>query len=85
METRPSDVIEQRPPTKLVNLAVYTGQWLGDKRHGFGCQDYPDGILYEGMWRDDRESGFGQLHYVEGKRYVGDWSDGKANGLGSYH
>ena len=27
---------------------IYEGQWLGELKHGFGVQKWPDGAIYEG-------------------------------------
>eukprot|EP01047_Picozoa_sp_COSAG01_P042403 COSAG01_NODE_3700_length_5780_cov_207.494631_6_plen_95_part_00 len=32
---------------------VYDGEWLEDKRHGFGVMEWPDGRRYEGQWHND--------------------------------
>ena len=40
--------VEDRPTFSFQSGAQYTGQWLGNKRHGAGVQSWPDGALYEG-------------------------------------
>ena len=46
-----------RGPVTLINQAVYTGQWLGDKRDGFGHIVWPDKSSYEGEWKNDKIHG----------------------------
>lgn len=66
----------------------YVGNWVGDKKEGFGTQTWTTGDKYEGEWRDGRQNGKGSLWKVEGgrlrKRYAGDWADGKRTGLGVF-
>jgi len=41
------------------NQHMYTGEWLGGRRHGFGRMDWNKNIIYEGVWTDDKSDGKG--------------------------
>ena len=41
----------------LQSGAVYTGEWLGEAREGWGKQEWTDGSRYEGEWRADKANG----------------------------
>lgn len=40
-------------------LMVYTGEFQGRERHGYGTMVYEDGSEYEGQWRRGRRNGHG--------------------------
>jgi hypothetical protein len=67
--------------------SVYSGQLLGDERHGQGRCIYPAGEsgcdVYDGSWLDDRAHGNGVYTSCQGARYSGQWSDGDRHGIGS--
>lgn len=52
---------------------VYTGSFLGKKRHGQGRMDYPSGAFYEGEWRDNKRHGHGKYDYSDGRLFEGEW------------
>lgn len=52
-------------------LAKYTGDTLGQMRHGRGKQLYDDGTTYEGEWFKDQRYGYGTLKSNEGEIYLG--------------
>uniref|UniRef100_A0A8C5FQ13 Uncharacterized protein n=1 Tax=Gadus morhua TaxID=8049 RepID=A0A8C5FQ13_GADMO len=31
----------------------YEGEWLGNKRHGYGCTAFPDGTKEEGKYKQN--------------------------------
>ena len=35
-------------PFKFENGAIFTGEWEGSDRHGYGVQVWPDGAKYDG-------------------------------------
>ena len=63
------------------NGLQYTGEWLSDKRHGFGKQQFDNGDVYFGQWRDDLQEGDGTFQ-KQGYKYVGQWSLGHRHGNG---
>jgi len=44
-----STVKEKRPVFTFKSGAVYDGEWIGDRREGYGVQKWPDGARYEGF------------------------------------
>jgi len=65
--------------------SVYSGQWAGNNRHGFGTQSWPDGAGYVGIWRNNKAEGRGSFTFPDGGVYIGEWKDNKFHGLGAYH
>merc|ERR1712176_1698420 len=57
---------EPRPEFNFETGASYTGQWWGNRRHGFGVQAWPDGATYEGEWRMNRAYGKGRFSHKTG-------------------
>ena len=39
-----------KPPHTFKSGAVYHGQWIGNKRDGYGSQEWPDGARYDGTY-----------------------------------
>ena len=64
--------------------AIYTGQILNGKQHGYGIQEWSDGAKYEGEWENGRTNGYGTFYHPGGDIYKGYWKDDKANGRGVY-
>ena len=64
--------------------AVYTGQILNGKQHGYGIQEWNDGAKYEGEWENGKTNGYGTFYHPGGDIYKGYWKDDKANGRGIY-
>lgn len=56
----------------------YKGEYLNDKRHGFGVFKWPNGRIYTGPWVNGRQHGLGFIE-IPGKpapRQV-EWANGK--------
>ena len=79
-----NNAIEERGDVVFKNGAVYKGQWLGQMKHGFGVQTWPDGARYEGFWKYNKACGRGKFWHVDGDVFEGEWLDDKANGYGVY-
>ena len=75
---------EARDAFNFKNGAVYTGEWLGEFRDGYGVQVWPDGAQYKGNWYNNKADGFGRFFHVDGDRFEGNWKIDKANGKGVY-
>ena len=45
MTIDPNGQLEDKGEVIFKNGAVYKGQWLGDMKHGYGVQVWPDGAL----------------------------------------
>mmetsp|Transcript_1297 Transcript_1297/g.3160 ORF Transcript_1297/g.3160 Transcript_1297/m.3160 type:complete len:932 (+) Transcript_1297:106-2901(+) len=71
-----------RPTFKFKNGSEYTGEWMGNKRHGTGLQQWPDGSRYEGRWLNDMMHGKGRFTHEDGSYYEGDWRKNKQQGNG---
>ena len=66
--------------------STYDGQWLGEKKHGFGEWRSGDGLAwYKGEWEDDKRHGEGEFHWSNETWYRGNWKSGKKHGYGEYH
>eukprot|EP00854_Cymbomonas_tetramitiformis_P014251 gene14251-16853_t len=61
---------------------IYTGNWIGDQRHGSGMYQWKDGAKYEGDWRDGLREGYGMFCWPDGSRYEGQVSGGRREGWG---
>lgn len=65
---------------------TYAGDWVNNKREGFGAQTWPSGNKYEGDWRANKRHGKGTLWVkIKGKlrkQYTGDWIDNLRDGVG---
>lgn len=62
--------------------AIYTGEWQGGFRHGFGKMRWQDGTLYEGFWNLGSAEGEGKLTYTNGNYMKGHFRHNKLNGHG---
>ncbi|CAJ1371268.1 unnamed protein product [Effrenium voratum] len=60
----------------------YTGQWLGEMRHGFGLLER-EGSCYEGQFQNNMAHGSGRL-VCGGDTYDGEWREDKAHGFGRH-
>jgi len=49
--------LEERDEVVFKNGAVYKGLWLGNVKHGYGVQVWPDGARYEGQWVANKACG----------------------------
>jgi hypothetical protein len=70
-----------------VNGEQYTGEWLGDVKHGQGVQVYVDGSRYDGMWERGQRHGQGTFYKRVGGRlrlvYSGVWEHDQRAGTGT--
>lgn len=53
---------------------VYTGEWLGGFRDGFGEMVWADGARYSGNWSYGKPFGLGEFRHIDGEIYNGYWS-----------
>jgi len=63
--------LDEKKEVVFKNGAVYTGQWLGSEKHGFGVQVWPDGARYEGQWEHNKAHGKGKFWHVDGDVFEG--------------
>ena len=64
--------------------SVYEGDWVDDKRHGFGKHTWLNGASYTGEYANDRREGFGTYVYPSGGVYTGQYKDNKPHGKGRH-
>lgn len=63
---------------------IYIGDFVNDKKEGYGIQQYSTGDKYVGQWKDNKQSGNGTMRYITGDEYCGSWKEGKRSGFGVY-
>ncbi|XP_065668917.1 uncharacterized protein LOC100200535 isoform X2 [Hydra vulgaris] len=64
--------------------SVYSGFFLGSKRHREGTMMWPNQMTYKGEWEDDERNGYGTLEYTSGELYEGQWKNDKQDGFGTF-
>ncbi|XP_071103612.1 alsin-like isoform X2 [Haliotis cracherodii] len=65
------------------NASIHIGEWLADKRHGYGVQDdILRGEKYMGIWNDDARHGKGIVVTLDGMYFEGTFSANKLTGFG---
>ncbi|XP_061783068.1 MORN repeat-containing protein 3 [Nerophis lumbriciformis] len=72
-----------------VNGDEYTGEWLDNKKHGWGTQVWKKlGTIYNGEWKCGKRDGYGTYSVantkVYAKKYCGEWRNGIKHGHGTY-
>jgi len=60
----------------------YTGNWVDDKKSGFGTMTWKDGTSYEGFWVKGKREGNGVYTFPAGEYYSGNWVNGLRQGYG---
>jgi len=63
-----------RSPYRYKSGGVYTGEWLGGFRDGFGEMVWPDGARYSGNWSYGKPFGQGEFRHINAEIYHGNWS-----------
>ena len=61
-----SNGVLQSSFTDPVDKSIYEGQWLDDKKCGYGIRITECGGRYDGMWKNDKFHGYGRLINDEG-------------------
>lgn len=61
---------------------VYEGNWILNKKHGFGRKQYANGDVYEGLWKWDMPEGKRRYFWSNGSAYGGEWRNGLMCGIG---
>ncbi|KAK7113743.1 alsin-like isoform X2 [Littorina saxatilis] len=63
--------------------SIYVGEWLSDKRHGYGVQDdILKGEKYMGLWVEDHRHGNGIMVTLDGMYFEGNFYVDKLTGFG---
>jgi hypothetical protein len=60
----------------------YEGEYLRDRKHGFGEQVWQNGTHYVGEFKNDKRHGRGEMIWKDGSHFNGEWIAGKMNGKG---
>ena len=63
---------------------IYSGQFNGDRFHGFGVMIYQNADVYCGEWVDSMYHGLGEYVFASGNVYRGGWIQGKKHGIGEF-
>lgn len=58
------------------NGDTYSGEYFGDKIHGFGVYSFANGHCYEGSWHEGRRQGLGTYTFGNGDSRSGEWDCG---------
>lgn len=66
------------------NGCHYQGEWVSNKRHGYGVYTWPSGAKYEGEYQYDKRHGNGKLRYADQSEYDGQWSYDLREGMGKF-
>ncbi|MGL6107216.1 hypothetical protein [Romboutsia sp.] len=69
---------------KYDNGDVYKGEFINEKRNGFGVCIFNNKERYEGLWKDDKMHCVGKYTYNDGSVYSGDFKHGLIEGMGRY-
>jgi hypothetical protein len=67
---------------KESNSNAYEGQYVQDKKQGFGVFKWASGNVYRGQYQADEREGVGQMRWTDDSLYVGQWSRGIQHGFG---
>ena len=58
-------------------LTYYEGDWINNKKFGWGVRHYASGNIYEGMWINDVRHGEGTMRWFDKNQiYTGQWENG---------
>lgn len=64
------------------NSDKYEGEYLQDKKHGYGIFSWAGGNVYKGNYKEDIRAGFGEMYWLDGTCYKGEWMNGVQEGEG---
>lgn len=60
----------------------YEGEYVKDKKQGFGIFRWASGNSYRGQYVNDEREGIGEMRWTDGSVYIGEWARGIQNGYG---
>ncbi|KAE8579446.1 hypothetical protein XENTR_v10024041 [Xenopus tropicalis] len=63
----------------------YEGDWISNKKEGWGVQCFISGNIYEGQWKNNIFHGMGKMRWLtSNEEYAGQWENGIQNGSGTH-
>ncbi|PRP87213.1 hypothetical protein PROFUN_01475 [Planoprotostelium fungivorum] len=62
----------------------YCGDWVNNKRTGYGTYIWMTGSSYRGQWKEDQRSGKGERVWPNGNKYIGEYANHKRHGKGEF-
>lgn len=65
------------------DTAIYSGDYLNNKKEGYGDFFFNNGESYQGSWKNDMFDGLGLYIFNNGDSYIGEWKNGVQNGSGT--
>ena len=63
----------------------YKGNYLNDKKCGFGIYKWASGNIYAGEYFYDYRQGYGEMMWTDGSYYRGQWENGNQSGEGEIY
>jgi hypothetical protein len=66
--------IENNNPGMPTN--TYKGEYVDDKKYGYGEFIWASGNSYKGEYKDDEREGHGEMAWTDGSKYIGQWVRG---------
>ena len=55
------------------NSDKYEGEYVEDKKEGYGVFKWQNGNLYKGNFFNDQKHGYGEMYWNDGSCYKGEW------------
>ena len=60
----------------------FEGQYINDKKEGYGVFRWSSGNCYRGQYKGDEREGIGEMRWTDGSVYIGQWGRGIQHGYG---
>jgi hypothetical protein len=54
----------------------YEGDYVADKKQGYGVFTWASGNIYKGEYKEDERDGYGEMKWTDGSIYQGEWNKG---------
>jgi len=79
-------LVMSKEPPRFQTGDSYAGDWLHNRKHGFGTMTWANGKKYQGDFRNGKRDGTGTLWLMKDgnlrKVYSGYWKEGRRHGVG---
>eukprot|EP01117_Protostelium_nocturnum_P012547 TRINITY_DN4622_c0_g1_i2.p1 TRINITY_DN4622_c0_g1~~TRINITY_DN4622_c0_g1_i2.p1 ORF type:complete len:498 (+),score=161.52 TRINITY_DN4622_c0_g1_i2:243-1736(+) len=62
----------------------YSGDWIDNKREGYGVYEWAPSSSYTGYWGGDHREGHGVRLWPNGNKYIGEYANHKRHGNGEF-